>query len=151
MIGRRRLWVMGVIIVLIDQLCKWAAATKLSLYTGLTVVPGILEFHLVYNFGAAYGIFQHQRLLLIFTTIVVFGLAWLFRRTIVTSVWSQLGLMFVISGAFGNLVDRIHLGYVVDFVNIYIIPVFNVADVCINLGVACFIIEVMNVRRLHRH
>ena len=44
-------------------------------------------------------------------------------------------------GTLGNLIDRIRLGYVIDFINIHIIPVFNIADICINLAVACFLYD----------
>lgn len=53
-------------------------------------------------------------------------------------------------GTLGNLVDRVWQGYVIDFIDIRIFPVFNVADVCIDIGVACFVLELIMVWVSHR-
>ena len=56
----------------------------------------------------------------------------------------KLSLSLILGGAVGNLIDRIWLGYVVDFIDIRIFPVFNLADIFINIGVICFIIDIFN-------
>ena len=64
-----------------------------------------------------------------------------FSRVIATTKWSKLGLSFLLIGAIGNFLDRLFLGYVIDFIDIKIFPVFNIADVCIDIGICFFILE----------
>ena len=137
-------------IVAIDQWTKWLASRFLSFYSGVGVIPNVIDFQLVHNYGAAYGIFQHQRILLIGVSIAVLVVCWMFRRAIITSRWSLYGVVILVGGAVGNLIDRVAHGFVIDFINIHIIPVFNVADMCINIGIGCFIVEYIIFRRAAR-
>ncbi len=114
------------------------------------MIPNVLDFQLVYNYGAAYGIFQNQRIALIGVSIAVLIACWVFRHMIITSRWSMVGVVILVGGAIGNLMDRVVHGFVIDFINIHIIPVFNVADMCINLGIGCFIVEYIIFRRAAR-
>ena len=134
----------------LDQATKWWTRHALSLYVGRTVIPNILSFQWVQNFGAAYGIFQNQLVFLIGVTILVLGCCWVFRRHLITSRWSEWGMTFLIAGALGNLIDRATLGFVTDFINIHVIPVFNIADICINIGIGSFIVESLIAHRPRR-
>ena len=125
----------------VDQWLKWWATHHLSFYAGVKIVPGWLDFQLVHNYGAAYGIFQNQRLFLVVFSVLVLALCIRFSHLIVTSEWSRWGLVFLVGGAIGNLIDRLLSGFVIDFINIHIIPVFNIADMCINIGIGCFFVE----------
>ncbi|NBV84557.1 signal peptidase II [bacterium] len=147
MMGRWSLGFMALSLVLLDQVTKWWAVKNLSLYSGIVVMPHVLDLQRVHNFGAAYGIFEDQRIPLIAVSIGVLIGCWLLRRTLVTSAWSRVGVVILASGAVGNLIDRLWHGFVIDFLNIHIIPVFNVADVCINIGIGCFIVEYFIFRR----
>lgn len=132
----RRCWVLVFICgVVVDQMLKSWASSALDFISEKVVISGVLSFQLVHNYGAAYGIFQNQKVFLILVSVgfIVFSLV--FRRLLVSSVWSEWGIVFIYIGAIGNLWDRVVLGYVVDFINIYILPVFNIADICINIGV----------------
>ncbi len=148
--GSWPLWILGGGIVLVDQWTKWLASRFLSFYSGVGVIPNVLDFQLVYNYGAAYGIFQNQRIALIGVSIAVLIACWVFRHMIITSRWSMVGVVILVGGAIGNLMDRVVHGFVIDFINIHIIPVFNVADMCINLGIGCFIVEYIIFRRAAR-
>ena len=92
-----------------------------------------VSFQLVHNYGAAYGILSHQRILLIAISIAVLAGGIFFRKEIAISNWSRWGMVMIAIGTVGNLIDRIYLGFVVDFINIQIIPVFNIADIAIKL------------------
>jgi signal peptidase II len=127
----------------LDQWTKKIAVLQLSFFESYPVLFNILKFQLVYNPGAAYGIFQNQRWLLVGVGFVMMISAVIFRRTLIQTVWSKIGLTSIIIGTIGNTIDRIRLGYVVDFIDINIIPVFNIADICITLGVVCFVIEML--------
>ncbi len=131
-------WALG---FLLDQLSKQVAQTHLSFDEPWVVIPDRWVFQLVHNFGAAYGIFQNQRLFLVlFGTGVLFAILF-FRKTLATSIWSKWALTFLVMGTCGNLLDRALHGYVIDFIYIYIFPVFNFADVYIDVGIALFFIE----------
>ena len=98
----------------------------------------------------AYGILQNQRLFLLAVSGIVVVIAAFFYRLIVSTAWSKWGLVFIMIGTIGNSLDRLLLGYVVDFIDITIIPVFNIADISINIGVICFIIEMISISRKNK-
>jgi signal peptidase II len=138
--------VIGLIVtsaIVLDQLTKWIAETSLVYYADIIIIPKVLSLSLVHNYGAAYGILQSQRTLLIGVSIGVIVISMGLYSKIATTKWSQIGLISLWAGAIGNLIDRSVHGYVIDFINIHIIPVFNVADMLINLCVICFIIELI--------
>jgi signal peptidase II len=133
--------------IIVDQLTKWAASFYLAYGSDIVLIPKVLSLTLVHNYGAAYGILSTQRMLLItLSTVVIFG-SMFFYSKIATSKWSAVGLLFLWSGAIGNLIDRVARGYVIDFFNIHIIPVFNIADILINIAVACFLAEAIFTKR----
>jgi signal peptidase II len=131
--------------VIADQWTKYWATGTLSFWHPVPIIPPLVQFQLVHNYGAAYGILQNQRLLLLSISGIVIVLAILFHRLIATTIFSKWGLTFLLIGTLGNSIDRLVLGYVVDFIDIKIIPVFNIADIMINLGIICFIIEMIIV------
>ena len=106
------------------------------------LVPSVLHLTYVQNRGAAFGLFQGQQLLFI---VVAFGIiAWLVRElacrpSASRAVWW--GCALVLGGATGNLLDRLRLGYVVDFIDLRVWPVFNVGDSAITVGVTLLILH----------
>lgn len=133
-----RLTLPGIIaaIVAIDRLTKIWAIESLRPVHDLAVLP---FFHLTYveNSGAAWGILQGRNVLLIAVSVILLvGLLFLRDKWLGKSLWSYYGVALVAGGAVGNLYDRIVYGYVVDFFDFLIWPVFNVADSCITVG-AC--------------
>ena len=120
--------------VLIDQITKFLAQAYLSELNSIDVIPGVLSFPLVHNYGAAYGILQdHRYFLLSVSLAVILGAFW-FRHDIAKTISSRWGLCFLMAGTLGNFVDRLYRGFVVDFIDIRIFPVFNLADVFIDMG-----------------
>ena len=127
--------------IAIDQITKYWASNTLEFSKAIIVIPQAFILHLVHNYGAAYGILQNQRPLLIGVACTVIAACILFYKRIATTQWSYYGISFLLMGAIGNLIDRLRLGYVVDFIDIRIFPVFNIADILIDIGVICFIID----------
>lgn len=126
----------------LDQATKWLLATSLPA-GGTPVIPGVLRFTYVENEGMAFGLLSEHRWVFIVGSVV--GLAalsyYLFRYR-PGNTWARLGLSFIIGGGFGNMIDRVLLGYVIDFIDFCAFPklwtwVFNVADafVCVGAGV----------------
>lgn len=123
-----------------DRLSKLWAARDLRFRPGraLEVFP---FFHLTYveNTGAAWGMLQGRNIWLIAVSLLLLGgLLYMRRRWDASNSWLYYGVALTAGGALGNLYDRIVYGYVVDFFDFLVWPVFNVADSCITVG-ACLL------------
>lgn len=100
------------------------------------VVPDWLSLTYIKNKGAAFGILPNETLLFVLIALVVVGvIVAYFRFLPANRPWLKLSLGLQLGGALGNLIDRLRQGYVVDFVSIKTLPIFNVADSCIVVGV----------------
>lgn len=145
----------AVLLVAADQLIKYLVLESLTKVATLPLIEGVLHLTYVENRGAAFGIFQGQRWILIGVTGVVLLAAIVFllsgKLTERLMIW---GVALIISGGIGNLIDRIARGFVVDYVDFRLINfyVFNLADACVCIGVGLvilyiLIIEPMQARR----
>ena len=141
----RPLAVAGVVIAL-DQTTKWLVRNAFPCEgAGCQVVPGFLNLCLIRNSGAAWGVLAGwQAFLIAFSLVALTLLVWR-RRSLLGELplrWLVLGLL--IGGICGNLIDRVCLRYVVDFIDFYHgrmhFPAFNVADSSICIGVGLFIL-----------
>ncbi len=135
-------WLGAAVLVALDQLTKKWASTHLSEYHPFVIIPDKVSFQLVHNFGAAYGILQNQRPILLAIATLVLGVCIVFRNQLAPTAVSRWGLMILVAGTLGNYLDRVRLHYVVDFIDIRIFPVFNVADVLIDIGLALFLLDI---------
>jgi signal peptidase II len=123
----------------LDQATK--AAVWLTMLRGDTIplIPQVLSLTCVYNTGAAFGLFATKtNLLILVTVLLVAGIIWGYRKLPMERTLVRYGVALVIGGALGNLLDRIRLGYVVDFIDFHFWPVFNLADMAIVAG-ACLL------------
>lgn len=127
-------------IVILDQITKYFAKLGLMPIDKIDIIPGIFALTYVENKGAAFGIFNGKRLILIgFTSIVTgFIIYYLFTNKSLNK-YVKISLIMIAAGAIGNLIDRIFHGYVIDFFHLYItnifdFPVFNIADLSIVFG-----------------
>jgi signal peptidase II len=131
---------MGVFIVLLivaaDQLSKFAALRYLRVIGDYPLIQGLFHLTYVENRGAAFGLFQNQKaFFIIITTIVVAAIIYYLSTTKKVMLPLRLGLYLIIGGAVGNLIDRIRLGFVVDFFHLVDLwPVFNIADSAVVVG-----------------
>ena len=128
-------------IVLIDQLSKAALSVVLVDGNTMTAIPGVLSLQLVHNSGAAFSLFSRSTELLGYLSLLVSVgiLVWIGRQRAIP-LWQGLATAFLLGGTLGNGLDRWRLGYVVDFLALVPInfPIFNGADIAINLAVLCF-------------
>ncbi|HOO28318.1 MAG TPA: signal peptidase II [Lachnospiraceae bacterium] len=128
-------------LVLIDQLTKLQAVRMLKDKPAVPVIPGILELYYLPNgnTGAAFGILQgHKSLFLIISTIVIVLMLYFLYHIPATKRYSHLHILLVCiaAGGAGNMIDRIRLDYVIDFIYISAInfPVFNIADCYVSVS-----------------
>ncbi|HDP69404.1 MAG TPA: signal peptidase II [Actinobacteria bacterium] len=120
-------------IVFTDQLTKLFVRKNLGLGESVPIIRNFLNITRVQNRGAAFGLIPDQHLLLFFVTVLVIIVIYFWvRRLTQTSVRIALGL--ILGGAIGNLLDRMFVGTVTDFLDFHIWPVFNVADSAIVVG-----------------
>ena len=136
----------AVIVLVLDQLSKALAVANLPLGSSSAFLPGLLSLQLVRNSGAAFSLFSgNPQLLGLVSLLVSIAVAvWIQKQGRMTLTRS-LGVGLLLGGALGNGLDRWRLGYVVDFLALVPVsfPVFNLADVAINLAVLCFAIELL--------
>jgi len=126
-------------ILLLDQSTKFLAQQALSLGQSFPLIKGFLHLSLVHNTGAAFGIFKNQTILFVLISLfAVIFLALFYRKISGGNMLLKLASALVLAGALGNLIDRLRFGYVIDFVDFRIWPVFNVADSCITIGTCIF-------------
>lgn len=146
---RRLALAVGLGVVLLDQLSKRWALDQLPPGFPRPFLPGLLQLQLVHNTGAAFSLFTEAPRLLAIVSLVASGgvLLWILRQPL-SSRWESLGLGFLLGGALGNGLDRWRMGAVIDFLALVPIqfPIFNLADVAINLAVLCFLVHLTRSR-----
>ena len=125
-----------VFVFFLDQLTKFLVTKTLLLNQSQPIIKGILHFTLIHNRGAAFGILKNQINLFIFTSISAIILIYFNLKNTKNKELSlySASLSLILAGALGNLIDRLFLGYVVDFLDFLIWPVFNIADSAITIG-----------------
>ena len=140
---------LSVLMVVLDQLSKHWARGALIPGEPMPFVPGVLQLTLVRNTGAAFSLFRESSLLLgLLSFAVAVGVSiWIWREAR-RGLWMGLALGFLLGGTIGNGIDRWRLGHVTDFLELVPIqfPIFNWADIAINLAVLCFAIDAFGNR-----
>jgi len=121
-------------VILLDQTTKFLALKFLQLNTPVPVINNFLNLTLVHNRGAAFGFLQHQVFLFILISFFAIGLIVYNLKNKTNSIISKLTLSLILGGAIGNLIDRLRFGFVVDFLDLRVWPVFNVADAMITIA-----------------
>lgn len=142
------LW-LSVLVLILDQVTKYAATATLQLYQPVNILP-IFNFTLAHNTGAAFSFLSDaggwQRwffaVIALFTSLAIVYWLWKLPKN---ESWTALSLGLILGGAMGNLYDRVAHGYVIDFLDFYWgtahFPAFNVADSAITVGAAVMILE----------
>jgi len=123
-------------IFILDQASKLYAVRMLSASESIPVIKNVFHLTLVYNTGAAFGIFRSQSHLFIVVAVlsVFFILFLVTRKAHAFNSFEKTALYFILGGTLGNLTDRLRLGHVIDFIDLRVWPVFNIADSFITVG-----------------
>lgn len=132
------------LILVIDQIVKQLLNRRMELGDSVPLIKNVLHISLVHNRGAGFGILQGGRLFFIIFSFLVLGYIIYKWKHIPKDAAIPLGL--ILGGLFGNLIDRIFFGYVIDFIEFRIWPVFNVADSAITIGVIWLYVQVKKRR-----
>ena len=131
--------------VLLDQLTKLWIQMRFLYSEKVVVVPGLFNLHYIRNTGAAWGMLAGWRLLLVLFSLAMLGLILHRRRELFGATsCGRAALPLLAGGIIGNLIDRVRLGYVVDFLDfhhgVWHFPAFNVADSAICIGIGLYLI-----------
>lgn len=137
--------ILVIVAVLIDQYTKYLAVTHLKDGPAFVLLDNVFELNYLENRGAAFGLLQNRQIFFVCVAILIFAfILYCYVRIPKTGRYLPLRLcgIFIVAGAAGNLIDRIRLGYVVDFFYFRLIdfPVFNVADIYVTVSFAVLLI-----------
>ena len=153
---KRKYWVLLIFcfgILLLDQWTKSLIVQKLSLYQRVEVIQGFFNIIHVRNTGGAFGIFGGEKgglgsiLFVVVSLIAIGSIVYLFIKIKENEKTLALSFSLVLSGAIGNLIDRLRYGEVIDFLDFYLSsthwPAFNVADSAICTGIGLLALELL--------
>jgi len=133
-----------IFLILADQLLKRYIVSVLPLGTSIPVVPGIFHITYIQNPGAAFGILENQQTFFIVIGVAILAVAgYFYPRLQQETAWIRYGAAMLLGGAVGNLIDRIWIGRVIDFLDFRIWPIFNLADIAIVCGVGCIMYAII--------
>ena len=139
---------LSIFVVLIDQFTKYLIFYNKNLFFNKDFL--LFKFDFVKNYGAAFNIFNGNRIFLSLISILfsILLIYLIFRKNTLNS-FDLYSYSFILGGTIGNGIDRIYKGFVIDFINLNIInfPVFNIADISINIG---FIFLLYNIFKNNR-
>jgi len=136
-------------IILLDQVSKFLVLSTLGFERPKNIIPNLLNFTLVKNKGAAFSLFSNSTNILTITSILTsLLLITIILKSPPRSFWNLTGLAYLLGGTVGNGIDRFFKGYVLDFFELVPIdfPIFNVADVSINIAIICFILDIIKTK-----
>lgn len=139
-----------IILVSIDQVTKYAAVIKLKNEPAFNIIDGVLQFNYLENRGAAFGMLQNQKIFFVFIAVIFLSvIVYVLYKTPNDKKYRMLHILLILiaGGAIGNLIDRLRLDYVVDFIYIVLInfPIFNIADMYVTFATAILVIQVLFV------
>lgn len=136
-----RTWIVATVVFLADFFIKGYLRSQFP-FQSIPVIKNVLHITLVFNSGAAFGILQKSTTFLIYAGIVFILLFFiLMKKENKKSTLFLIACGLIVGGAFSNLWDRLYLGYVVDYIDFRIWPVFNISDACITVGAGLLLLE----------
>ncbi len=141
-LNNRLFWGLAIAGLILDQITKLWVVKTFELYDTLPLWDGVFHFTYVTNKGAAFSLFSENGEWLRWLSLLVSGALMVLGAVVkLSNRWEQAGYGCILAGALGNGIDRFFNGEVVDFLDFRLIqfPVFNVADICINIGIVCLL------------
>lgn len=142
-------------VIAFDQLSKIIILKNFLPGESLAVIKDIFHISLVFNKGIAFGIFSKAEspvfiwITLAAAILILFFLLFRHKHSMNKRKNTQLYLALVLGGAVGNLIDRIRFGYIIDFLDFRIWPVFNLADSAITIGTILLVLQMLKHKTSH--
>ncbi len=137
-------YLVSLLIFAIDRAIKVLVSVKLDPAQSIPIIKNIIHITYVQNTGVAFGFFRGQRFALVAIGLLVCAVVvYFYSRLNIKDALLVAALAVILGGSLGNLYDRVFLGYVIDYIDLRVFPVFNLADVAINIGVLLIILEMI--------
>ena len=131
---------MATALVVLDQIFKSLVEKNIALGESIVIIPKILSLTLTHNTGMAFGMLSGQAVTLsMWIAVIVTGLV-IYYYDEVTGILSKISLALILGGTIGNFIDRAKSGYVIDYLNLHVWPIFNLADIALTAGVVLLVI-----------
>lgn len=144
---KKKIFIISIITLFLDQISKIIAGLYLTLNESKIIIKNFFSLTYVYNDGAAWSILNNQRFLLIIIGIASLFIIYSYIKDFKENRRNNLAFGLLIGGILGNLLDRLFLGYVRDFLDFYIFgynyPIFNIGDSAIFIGVILLVVAVV--------
>jgi len=137
------IYVIAAVVLILDQVIKFIVQTKMIPGHTLPVWENIFHITYVQNTGAAFGIMAGRNFLFVIISLLAIVLVVFLSRDAGKTLLLKIAWGLILGGIIGNLIDRVRLGYVVDFLDFQVWPVFNVADSGITVGAILLIIKLL--------
>ncbi len=130
-------------LVFLDQITKFLIIKYLTINNSIILIRNFLKFYYIKNTGISFGMLGGKQLLIIIITFIIIAYLMHDLTKNINNKKSFISTMLIVSGALGNLIDRVFRGYVVDFISFTLfgkeMAIFNVADILITFGVIIYI------------
>jgi len=127
-----------------DQVTKVIVRSSMDLWERIVVVDGLFWLTRISNTGGAFGMLRGKQWLFVGTAVLILlAIAYAVVRLRIDGRWERLALALVAGGAIGNLIDRVAFGGVTDFFDLGWFPIFNVADIALDVGVAILVVSLL--------
>jgi signal peptidase II len=132
-------------VYILDRVSKYLVIAKMSPGESFPVADGIFHITFVHNTGGAFGIMREHPYVFVASAVIftVFAVLYVNFRWNSMVLRDKVALCLIVGGTLGNLSDRLKLGYVIDFLDFRVWPVFNLADSCITIGAAILVFSVL--------
>lgn len=133
--------IISILITILDQIIKFIIDKKVSF---IEILPTLFNIHKVYNYGVAFSFLENKRYLILLFSLILIYFLFNLRKDLPKTKKYDILFGVILGGIIGNLLDRVFRGYVIDYLETFILgisfPIFNLADICITLGIIIMVL-----------
>ena len=133
--------IISILITILDQIIKFIIDKKVLF---IEILPKLFNIHKVYNYGVAFSFLENKRYLILLFSLILIYFLFNLRKDLTKTKKYDILFGVILGGIIGNLIDRVFRGYVIDYLETFIFgisfPIFNLADICITLGIILMVL-----------
>lgn len=133
--------IISILVAILDQIIKFIIDKKVLF---IEVIPKLFNIHKVYNYGVAFSFLENKRYLILLFSLILIYFLFNLRKDLPKTKKYDILFGVILGGILGNLMDRVFRGYVIDYLETFIFgisfPIFNIADICITLGIILMVL-----------
>lgn len=133
--------IISILITILDQIIKFIIDKKVLF---IEILPTLFNIHKVYNYGVAFSFLENKRYLILLFSLILIYFLFNLRKDLPKTKKYDILFGVILGGIIGNLIDRVFRGYVIDYLETFIFgisfPIFNLADICITLGIIIMVL-----------